>query len=173
MKINYLTGDMFELVKLNAGVVIPHVCNDIGAWGAGFVMALSKHWPVDQKEQSPECMYREWFAAEPDSNEGAVLHSSGLPPFELGQVQHVVTPTGATVVNMIGQRGTVSEDNPRPVKYAALVDCMRKVAESSQGCEIHAPKFGAGLAGGDWHVIEALIEELWCEPGIPVTVYSL
>ena len=39
--------------------------------------------------------------------------------------------------------------------------------------EIHAPKFGSGLARGDWDVIEALIVEAWDNEGIPVTIYEL
>jgi hypothetical protein len=32
---------------------------------------------------------------------------------------------------------------------------------------------GAGLAGGDWSVIEKMIQEELCDWGIPVTVYDL
>jgi hypothetical protein len=40
-----------------AGVkIIAHVCNDIGAWGRGFVLALSKLSPA------PERAFREWYA---------------------------------------------------------------------------------------------------------------
>ena len=34
--------------------MIVHVCNDIGAWGKGFVMAISNRWP------EPESRYRKW-----------------------------------------------------------------------------------------------------------------
>lgn len=163
MPITYVTGDMFELIKPSSNIVIPHVCNDIGRWGAGFVMALSKRWPVDAKEESPEYMYRRWADL-----------PSVKPPFELGQVQFVVVPQGITVANMVAQSGTVNAKNPRPIKYDALAKCLRTVAVAcGDACEIHAPMFGAGLAGGNWKVISALIEEIWCEPGIQVTVYKL
>jgi hypothetical protein len=35
--------------------------------------------------------------------------------------------------------------------------------------EIHAPKFGSGLAGGNWNFIENLIEDIWID--IPVYIY--
>ncbi len=35
--------------------IIAHICNDIGGWGKGFVLALSKRW------QQPEKEYRKWF----------------------------------------------------------------------------------------------------------------
>jgi hypothetical protein len=37
--------------------------------------------------------------------------------------------------------------------------------------QIHAPKFGSGLAGGNWNFIEELIKDIWLN--IPVMIYSL
>jgi hypothetical protein len=37
--------------------VIAHVCNDVGGWGRGFVVAISRRWPA------PEADYRAWYAA--------------------------------------------------------------------------------------------------------------
>lgn len=37
------------------------------------------------------------------------------------------------------------------------------------GIEIHCPMFGCDLAGGDWRVVSALIEDIWC-PYFPVKV---
>ena len=34
--------------------IIAHVCNDVGGWGKGFVVAVSKRWP------DPEREYRSW-----------------------------------------------------------------------------------------------------------------
>lgn len=36
---------------------------------------------------------------------------------------------------------------------------MRRIAREFAGCRIGYPKIGAGLAGGDWTVIRAIIEE--------------
>ena len=38
--------------------VICHVCNDIGRWGQGFVMALSKAFPKDDLDGA----YKRWYA---------------------------------------------------------------------------------------------------------------
>jgi len=92
------------------------------------------------------------------------------------------TRKAATIINMIAQHGTISrsmDDDPDrpPVRYGALASCLRKVADYvthlPQGTQIHAPKFGAGLAGGNWDFIEELIREEWLDMGIPVTIYSL
>ena len=35
------------------------------------------------------------------------------------------------------------------------------------------PKFGAGIAGGDWNIIEQLIIKNLINDDIPVTIYTL
>jgi hypothetical protein len=47
------------------------------------------------------------------------------------------------------------------------------IVASARASEIHAPKFGAGLACGNWDFIEELINECWIGRGIPVTIYEL
>jgi len=41
MTINYRHGDA-TAPKADGPVVIVHVCNDVGKWGKGFVLAVSK-----------------------------------------------------------------------------------------------------------------------------------
>ncbi|GGJ45802.1 hypothetical protein GCM10010121_066360 [Streptomyces brasiliensis] len=43
-EIKYVRGD--ATVPSGKGVkAIAHVCNDVGGWGKGFVLALSRRWP--------------------------------------------------------------------------------------------------------------------------------
>ena len=82
---------------------------------------------------------------------------------------------------MIGQDGTVSPDNPKPVKYRALANAMGEVigyidmiqSQTVLPVVIHTCKFGSDLAGGRWEFIEELIKEIWVDAGIDVTVYIL
>jgi O-acetyl-ADP-ribose deacetylase (regulator of RNase III) len=63
--------------------IICHVCNDVGGWGAGFVLALSKRWP------SPEAEYRAW-------------HRQGeAAGFRLGALQLIEVEAGLLVANMV------------------------------------------------------------------------
>jgi hypothetical protein len=41
MQIQYIAGDATAPIG-DGNKIIAHVCNDIGAWGAGFVLAISK-----------------------------------------------------------------------------------------------------------------------------------
>jgi len=55
-QIKYLRGDATQ-PQAKGNKVIAHVCNDIGGWGKGFVLAVSKRWP------EPEAEYRAWHRA--------------------------------------------------------------------------------------------------------------
>lgn len=179
MTITYKKGDLFTMLPTTSTVVIPHVCNNIGGWGSGFVVAVSNQWPKECKFASPEFQYRAWFSQGewPVKNMATLPYEDPILPasFRLGEVQFAKTGSNnVTVANMIAQNGTVSKQNPKPIKYAALVSCMKKVADHCDGLrQIHAPKFGSALAGGNWEFIEELIDELWCARGLDVTVYEL
>lgn len=154
MDINYLKGDATKPVG-DANKIIVHVCNDIGGWGKGFVMAISKRWP------GPEKQYREWYK----SQQG----------FALGQVQLVQVELDIWVANMIGQHKVYKDENGNPpIRYEAIRECLQKVAEfaSENDTTVHMPRIGCGLAGGTWDKIEPIIFDVLINKGIGVTVYD-
>ena len=51
--IEFMTGDATKPVGDGPKIIV-HICNDIGGWGKGFVLAISKRW------QEPEAAYRGW-----------------------------------------------------------------------------------------------------------------
>ena len=142
----YVEGDATQPVGTRPAVVA-HVVNYGGAWGAGFVLAISARWPKAERA------YRAW-------HQGYAALGETLP---LGRVQYVrVSPAGERpiwVANMVAQR-TPGEVYP-PIVYPALSDTLRKVTDKAVafGADVHMPRIGAGLAGGDWAVIEAMIAE--------------
>jgi len=159
-RIRYIEGDATRPYGCGFKLII-HCCNDKGAWGAGFVLALSKLDP------NAENMYRLW-------RQGITTGATG--PFELGQVQFAAFHNPLlTVANMIGQHGTgVDADGNPPIRYEAIRKCLRKVRKycHDTGASVHAPRFGSDLAGGDWNIIEKIIEEELTTWGISVTVYD-
>jgi hypothetical protein len=72
--------------------IIAHVCNDVGAWGKGFVMALSARW------SAPEEAYRAWYAGREDAGREE-------NDFALGRIQLVRVEPDLWVANMVGQHG--------------------------------------------------------------------
>jgi hypothetical protein len=133
--------------------VILHVCNDVKAWGAGFVMAISKRW------RAPQSFYLE----SPFSN-------------RLSIIQPVKVESDIDVINMIAQRGFPSRQRPCALDYQALHECLRHVVfayETMENVSVHMPRIGCGIAGGDWAKVELMIQETLSKAGFPVTVYDL
>jgi O-acetyl-ADP-ribose deacetylase (regulator of RNase III) len=156
--IKYVIGDATNPIG-EGNKIICHISNDIGGWGAGFVLAISKKW------RYPEQAYR------------------AMPKEEriLGNVELIFCESnehGAIfVANMIGQHDVrpMKVDNliVPPIRYDAVLACLRTVKRLAMQTQatIHMPRIGAGLAGGNWGTIEKIINEAL--EGIDVTVYDL
>lgn len=137
--------------------IIAHVCNDLGRWGRGFVLAVSARWAA------PEQRYRTW----------ARDHEGDRLP--LGQVQFVDVGPQLWVANMVAQHGISTTNGRPPIRYDALTTCLQAVVVHAirNQATVHMPRIGCGLAGGDWSQVEPLVRTQLCDRGIPVTVYDL
>ncbi|MET4646117.1 macro domain-containing protein [Streptomyces sp. NPDC006539] len=154
-EITYVRGD--ATAPQGKGVkLIAHVCNDLGGWGKGFVLAVSRRWP------EPEAAYRRWHRERAGND------------FGLGAVQFVQVGRYLWVANMVGQRGIRTGSKGVPVRYEAMDTALESVAERAVelGASVHMPRIGCGLAGGKWSRTEPLIERRLLSRGIAVTVYD-
>ena len=155
MEILYIKGD--ATAPIGSGVkVITHICNDIGGWGKGFVLALSKKWKM------PEEAYRQWYKSQEE--------------FTLGAVQFVNVENKLYVANMIGQHGIYKDSKGLPpIRYDAVRQCLKEVAlfTIAHKASVHMPSIGCGLAGGKWELMEQIIKEELITKEIAVTVYDL
>lgn len=155
-KPTYWKGDLFEnIAKLKKDIIITHVCNDIGAWGSGFVVPLERTFP--KAAQAYRDLHKERRGT------GQTLR--------LGEIQLVSVAENRQVANMIAQHEVGGP--PRPIRYNALATCMDRVSDFVGGNEIHCPMFGASLAGGNWLFIEELIQDCWIGEGHKVFVHYL
>jgi O-acetyl-ADP-ribose deacetylase (regulator of RNase III) len=153
--ITYVRGD--ATAPQGKGVkLIAHVCNDLGGWGKGFVVAVSRRWP------EPEKAYRRWHRERARND------------FGLGAVQFVPVGPYVWVANMVGQRGMRTGSKGVPVRYEAIDTGLGAVAGKAAelGASVHMPRIGCGLAGGTWSRVEPLVRARLVEQGIPVTVYD-
>lgn len=158
MTITYLAGDATRPTRRPA--IIAHVCNDDGAWGAGFTGAISRRWPQPERE------YRRWHR-----------HRTG---FQLGGVElvrvegdpHDDWAGHVYVANMLAQHGVGRRHGP-PIRYDALHNCLMFTADMARklGASLHMPRVGCGLAGGTWDRVEPVIAEACV--GVSVFVYDL
>jgi len=155
--INYIKGDATAPAG-EGNKIIAHVCNDIGGWGRGFVLALSKRW------LQPESEFKKWYK----SGEN----------FALGEVIFVQVEKDCWVANMVGQHDIKRKHDKAgipPVRYEAIGKALSKVAVFANeiNASVHMPRIGCGLAGGTWDKVEPMIIHELAEKGIAVTVYDL
>jgi O-acetyl-ADP-ribose deacetylase (regulator of RNase III) len=148
--INYIVGDA-TLPIGDGNKIIPHICNDIGGWGRGFVLSLSKRW------SQPEEEYR------------------NLSPNErtLGSVMFIPVTNEISVANMIGQHDIkYSSDGLAPIRYNAVRKALISVNDVAikTNATVHMPRIGTGLAGGQWGEIEKIIKHTM---SVDVYVYDL
>lgn len=149
--------DRAKAKNFGSSVIVPHVCNNAGLFGAGFAAAVRNHFP-----------------------EVATNFELLGKKTKLGYVQYINVFKDETYhhnvifANMIAQNGLINKTNPRPLNYESLVKCMVNIRDFIQhsnieNIEIHCPKFGSGLAGGNWNFIKSLIDDIWFK--ITVVVY--
>jgi len=156
-------GDATDIPEHMRPSFIAHVCNDVGAWGAGFVVAISKKW------KDPERQYRQ--LARNHTHESSTGYNAVSIP--LGINQYVNVEPGLTVVNMIAQRGIDNNPQVRTLSYDHLDTCLRYLYDTAKAHNVsyvNMPRIGAGLAGGSWPVIKALIET---RATVPTVIWSL
>jgi len=154
-EIKYINGD--ATVPQAKGVkIITHICNNIGGWGKGFVLAISKKW------KEPEQEYRLWHRERAQNN------------FELGSIQIIQVEEYLYVCNMIGQQGIKRGSKGAPIRYTAVENCLDKLTLEAKklNASVHMPRIGCGLAGGKWNKIEPLIERTLLSNDIETIVYD-
>ena len=136
--------------------IIAHVCNDIGGWGKGFVVAISRRWP------EPERAFRQWHRGRAGND------------FGLGATQFVQVQPDVRVANMVGQRGIRTGSGGPPIRYEAVQQCLAAVADEALRWQasVHMPRIGCGLAGGKWERIEPMIVAALCGRDVATTVYD-
>lgn len=143
-----LPGDLIHLAKNDEFDLIVHGCNCFCTMGAGIAKGIKAAFPTA-------------FEADLATARG---DRAKLGTCTFGEVDRNGSPL--VVVNAYTQfdyRGS----GPK-VDYDAVRSCFRWIKEQYPGKRIGLPKIGAGLAGGDWARIAAIIEEEL--PGEDVTV---
>lgn len=152
--ITYTVGDALE----SNDPIIVHGCNAQGVMGKGIAKSIREKWPNVYE------VYRQEY------------ETNGL---HLGQVIFVGASEGfgpPILANAITQDHYANKSGEPGVfvDYDAIRQCMKSVAaycRHNAFMDITMPKIGAGLGGGDWNVIEKIIEyEL---EDFNVTVYVL
>ena len=149
--VKYVKGDLFK-----APVdIIAHGCNCIGGFGSGVAGQMAKKYPI----------VKEYYQ-----------HVHETKGWVLGDVQFVALPANydpKDYLLFVANCATQQAYFPRNVvhaDYPAIRTCMEKVKEFAikNDLSIAIPKIGAGLAGGDWNTIEAIVSDVFSDYNILV-----
>lgn len=142
--IEYVKGDVLEAP---AGSIIVHGCNTAGVMGSGVALAVKNKFPG-----AFEVYVREHY-------------ERGL---DLGSNTYYIDESGIVIVNAITQKH-YGRTGQRYVNYEAVaqsfddiirfIDERRFFQEATPWDTIAFPKIGAGLGGGNWNIIQAIIDE--------------
>ncbi len=165
--LKYKVGDLIEAAKKGEVDVIAHCCNCQVNMGSGIAPLIKAAFPYAW-EADLETTKGDWKKL------GTV--SYGVPDAE-DYLEYDVPD----VFNLYGQFGYGKrKTGGRDLNYDALYNALdlmtKKLQEwgSDPVCtHIGLPMLGAGLAGGDWDIIEMMIRKTLVKAGFDVTIYKL
>lgn len=158
--LKYKVGNLITAAQTGEVDVIAHGCNCFNTMGSGIAPQVKRAFP-------------DMYEADQATGRG---DKSKLGKYTLA------TMNGGLLVgfNLYTQFGYKHRDHGfRDLDYNALYDSlygMKMFLEANTdqpegGRRVGFPKIGAGLAGGDWKVIEPMISTIFCDED--VTIYVL
>lgn len=145
--VKYVKGDLFE----THCDIIAHGVNCRGIMGSGVARTIKEKY------------YKAYNAYRDKYEEDG---------WWLGEIQPVSQNDGKYVVNCSTQNYYMPRDIVH-ADYDAIEKCMFKLKmfAKEKNLSIAIPKIGAGLAGGDWNIIEDILNEVFND--YDITVYYL
>ena len=132
-------GDLISLARDGEFDLIVHGCNCFGTMGAGIAKGIKAAFP-------------QAFEADRATAKG---NKAKLGTCSFAEI----VANGRTVIVINAYTQFDWRGSGLNVDYEAVRSCMRWITERFPGRRIGLPKIGAGLAGGDWTIIAAIIDE--------------
>jgi len=136
---NTVHGNLIHLAKEGRFDVIVHGCNCFCTMGRGIAKAIRAEFP-------------EAYEADCETTYGDRA--------KLGSFSQAYIAMGTRALTVVNAYTQYDYRGPGPnVDYDAIQKVFRAIKETFPGAFIGYPQIGAGLAGGDWRRIAAIIEE--------------
>ena len=135
-----------DILTVEHGIIC-HQVNCQGVMGAGLAKVISDKWPAVKEDYLARC--------------NSVAEHNGTREnnyFLLGGMLETWVGETLVVTSIFGQdqygRGECH------TRYLALASGFSRIRARAQALPVYIPHgIGCGLAGGDWHVVSALIEQ--------------
>jgi len=157
MNYQEVDGDLITLAKAGTFDVIAHGCNCHSTMGAGIAPQMAKAFGCDRF--SMELWGSDVNKLGNIDYQTVVLGENAI--WSLEDYKNNRNEPELTVVNAYTQFNygrNHTDGDAKPLSYEALTLCMKKMNVLFAGKHIGLPKIGAGLAGGDWDLIKAIIQ---------------
>lgn len=154
--IKYITGNILTPNTTSQSVLVCHQVNCRGVMGAGLAKQVRQKYPGTYAAYKEKC-------AEIKQGRGG-----------LGDVQFCdyLSQSGYILANIFGQDGYGR--NKQYTDYAALRKAFAHIAHAFPNATIRIPyKMGCGLGGGEWSIVEQIIEETLVANGVSVEIWKL
>lgn len=146
--IRYIDGNLLD--DSHNFEVIGHCCNCFHTMNSGIAPQIKAKFP---EAYTVDCM-----TPKADIN-------------KLGTISFTEN-TSPIVVNLYGQFDyTGRRRNEMDLDYDALKKALTLMKEKYTGKRIGLPKIGAGLAGGDWNVIERILQDVFAGEYVTIVNY--
>ena len=153
MTINTKHGNLLTSVTSGPAIIV-HGCNAQGSMGAGFAKQVREIYPNAYK------VYK---------NQNKI----NLGTCTFAKLEEC---SGLVIANAVTQEYYGREKNKRYTDYSAVKSCFKEIAKyasTNQIKEIHFPKIGAVLGGGDWKIISEIIDQQLCDTTFVKTLWLL
>jgi len=149
--INYIVGNVLD----SRDDVLVHGCNCFNTMRSGVAALVTRYYPGASEAD------KQTFAGDETK--------IGTYSFWTGKNKNC--DKDITVVNAYTQTTYGRSKTFVFADYDAIRNVMTEIRDDFKGKTICMPKIGAGLAGGDWSIIEKIINEVFGD--IQVNVYVL
>lgn len=161
MSLVYKVGDLIHAAQAGAIDAFAHGCNCYCTMGSGIAPQIKKAFPD---------MYDSDLATDKGDHK------------KLGNYTWAIMKGGLLIgFNLYSQYGYWGRNKGlRDLDYNALYDALagmksfleQHTDQPEGGRRIGFPKIGAGLAGGDWKVIEVMIDRIFHDEDVTIYVLS-
>lgn len=153
--IRYVHGNVLEPLGSENKIICQLVNDRAIKWGGGVAKKFARKFPNSEMEFTTTLL--------------------DLKPLDrLGRAIFVRIGERELLASIIAQEGFGPSMFSR-LRYSALQSGLRLIANKAKelGASIHMPRIGTGAAGGDWGVIEEILEDELVRLGIVVVVYDI
>lgn len=152
--LSYLHGDVLSPRGSGARLILMLVNDVARRWGGGLARSAAERFPTAERD------FSEWIQNVPKNE-------------RLGQMRLADVGQGIALASLVSQEGFGPSNKPR-IRYSALATALDRVGEIAltRGASVHMPRLGTGGAGGNWQVVEQIIEEALVARNINTIVYD-